>query len=161
EPVADIFPFADEQVLRIARTEPTLRDMLQQCRHLFDHLVYGPDDARESGVGSRESDKTMLANPERERGGDGEVENTPSPTVGVHQKSRITPSDIPELPPEPETTSRVASLLGRDEEPPAVEFKKVEIIEAAADEVPMALPVEQSAAGSGQRAGEPPPLPAA
>jgi hypothetical protein len=36
-----IFPFTDDQVTRIARTEPTLRDMLQQFRHLFDHLVYG------------------------------------------------------------------------------------------------------------------------
>jgi hypothetical protein len=36
-----IFPFNDEQVQRIARTEPTLRDALQQFRHLFDHLVYG------------------------------------------------------------------------------------------------------------------------
>ena len=40
----DVYPFADEQVTRIAGTEPTLRDMLQQFRHLFDHLVYGPDD---------------------------------------------------------------------------------------------------------------------
>jgi hypothetical protein len=39
--LAPIFPFADEQVVRIARTEPTLRDMLQQFRHLFDHQVYG------------------------------------------------------------------------------------------------------------------------
>jgi hypothetical protein len=38
-----LFPFADEQVRRIALTEPTLRDMLQQCRHLFDHVVYGND----------------------------------------------------------------------------------------------------------------------
>lgn len=37
------FPFNDEQVLRVARTEPTLRDMLQQYRHLFDHIVYGKD----------------------------------------------------------------------------------------------------------------------
>src|SRR5947207_13449505 len=36
-----IYPFNDEQVERIARTEPTLRDMLQQYRHLFDPLVYG------------------------------------------------------------------------------------------------------------------------
>lgn len=36
-----IFPFSDEQVERIAHMEPTLRDMLQQFRHLFDHLVYG------------------------------------------------------------------------------------------------------------------------
>jgi hypothetical protein len=36
-----LFPFTAEQVERIAGTEPTLRDMLQQCRHLFDHVVYG------------------------------------------------------------------------------------------------------------------------
>lgn len=40
---SSIFPFTDEQILRIARTEPTLRDMLQQFRHLFDHLVFGMD----------------------------------------------------------------------------------------------------------------------
>jgi hypothetical protein len=38
-----LFPFTDEQVRRIATTEPTLRDMLQQCRHLFDHIVYGQE----------------------------------------------------------------------------------------------------------------------
>ena len=31
--------------MRIARTEPTLRDMLQQFRHLFDHVVYGATSA--------------------------------------------------------------------------------------------------------------------
>lgn len=36
-----VFPFSDEQITRVARTEATLRDMLQQFRHLFDHLVYG------------------------------------------------------------------------------------------------------------------------
>jgi hypothetical protein len=36
-----IHPFTEEQVVQIARTEPTLRDMLQQFRHLFDRLVYG------------------------------------------------------------------------------------------------------------------------
>jgi len=36
-----IHPFTEEQIERVARTEPTLRDMLQQFRHLFDHLVYG------------------------------------------------------------------------------------------------------------------------
>jgi hypothetical protein len=44
--VPEIFPFTDEQIFRIARTEPTLRDMLQQFRHLFDHLVYGTEDER-------------------------------------------------------------------------------------------------------------------
>jgi hypothetical protein len=37
-----LFPFAAEQVERVARTEPTLRDMLQQFRHLFDLVVFGP-----------------------------------------------------------------------------------------------------------------------
>lgn len=41
--LSPIYPFTDEQVIRISRTEPTLRDMLQQCRHLFDHLVYGDE----------------------------------------------------------------------------------------------------------------------
>ena len=36
-----LFPFSEEQVNQVARTEPTLRDMLQQFRQLFDHLVYG------------------------------------------------------------------------------------------------------------------------
>ena len=39
--LSPLFPFQDEQVSRIAHTEPTLRDMLQQFRKLFDHLVYG------------------------------------------------------------------------------------------------------------------------
>ena len=38
-----IYPFTEEHIVRVARTEPTLRDMLQQFRHLFDHLVYGTE----------------------------------------------------------------------------------------------------------------------
>ncbi len=34
-----IYPFTDEQIVQAARTEPTLRDMLQQFRHLYDHIV--------------------------------------------------------------------------------------------------------------------------
>jgi hypothetical protein len=41
--LSPLFPFHEEQVTRVARTEPTLRDMLQQFRHLFDHLVFGAD----------------------------------------------------------------------------------------------------------------------
>jgi hypothetical protein len=44
-----LFPFTEEQVTRIARTEPTLRDMLQQFRHLFDHVVYGEAPASSTG----------------------------------------------------------------------------------------------------------------
>ena len=41
----DTYPFSDEQIDRVARTEPTLRDMLQQFRHLFDHVVYEATEA--------------------------------------------------------------------------------------------------------------------
>ena len=36
-----LYPFTEEQVQQVARTEPTLRDMLQQFRHFFDHVVFG------------------------------------------------------------------------------------------------------------------------
>src|SRR5204862_4007249 len=34
------YPFTEEQIARVAGTEPTLRDMLMQFRHLFDSLVF-------------------------------------------------------------------------------------------------------------------------
>ena len=49
--LSDIHPFNEEQVARIAKTEPTLRDMLQQFRHLFDHVVYGGDEEHASRLG--------------------------------------------------------------------------------------------------------------
>jgi hypothetical protein len=39
EGIPEIYPFTDEQIIQAARTEPTLRDMLQQFRHLYDHIV--------------------------------------------------------------------------------------------------------------------------
>jgi len=47
-----IHPFTEEQIVRVARTEPTLRDMLQQFRHLFDHIVYGAEPGALSDVSS-------------------------------------------------------------------------------------------------------------
>ena len=43
ERLPEFYPFTAEQVDMIAKTEPTLRDMLQQFRHLFDKLVYGTE----------------------------------------------------------------------------------------------------------------------
>jgi hypothetical protein len=40
ESLSPIYPFSLEQIERVARTEPTLRDMLQQFRQLFDLLVF-------------------------------------------------------------------------------------------------------------------------
>jgi hypothetical protein len=39
--LSSIFPFQEDQIERIARAEPTLRDMLQQFRLLFEHIVFG------------------------------------------------------------------------------------------------------------------------
>jgi hypothetical protein len=50
-----IYPFTEEQITLIARTEPTLRDMLQQFRHQFDHVVYGP--VEDDKVTRRQGDK--------------------------------------------------------------------------------------------------------
>ena len=40
EQLSPIYPFSLEQIERVARTEPTLRDMLQQFRQMFDLLVF-------------------------------------------------------------------------------------------------------------------------
>ncbi|MBA4189168.1 MAG: hypothetical protein C0467_14315 [Planctomycetaceae bacterium] len=141
DPVPEIFPFADEQVLRIAKTEPTLRDMLQQCRHLFDHLVYSPDDAV-AGRGAEVStlvDETAVVSREPEK-----------------LESRVT-ALIPESTPEAvplvsETVSRVSALL--EDEAPAtasvppdeITFKRVDIVETPASEdepLPTATAVEE------------------
>jgi hypothetical protein len=51
-----IFPFTEEQIDRVARTEPTLRDMLQQFRHQFDHVVFGSGSA---SFEERSTEKTI------------------------------------------------------------------------------------------------------
>src|SRR5262249_14494813 len=56
-----LFPFTEEQVLRVARTEPTLRDMLQQFRHLFDHLVYGEAQATSAEMTDGAAQSTRIA----------------------------------------------------------------------------------------------------
>ena len=65
-----IYPLTEDQVLRIARTEPTLRDMLQQFRHLYDHLVYGEttgpayEKSAESGAHQNVTPHTGLRTPD-------------------------------------------------------------------------------------------------
>ncbi len=101
--VPAIHPFTEEQVSRIARTEPTLRDMLQQFRHLFDHLVYGEAAAVEA------TSVQAPATPE--------VRSLPAPPAPPQVKSVIvvetsaTPPAVPQAPvaaiPAPVTPSRV------------------------------------------------------
>ena len=97
-----LFPFRDEQIVRVARTEPTLRDMLQQLRHLFDHLVYGPEEA---GEAPRKPSQEPLA----------------SRLLGY--------DDAPAFQPEAESKqNRIDALLGKE---PEVLLKNVDIIDAA------------------------------
>ncbi len=136
DPVPDIFPFGDEQVLRIAKTEPTLRDMLQQCRHLFDHLVYGPDDAPAGRAGDMSLPAPEADTPE-----------VPPPAAPI--ESRISPENFPDVPPQSESLSRVSEHLS-DAEPdaaPEITFKRVDVVETPASEdaeLPMGMPIEEA-----------------
>jgi hypothetical protein len=142
EPVSETFPFADDQVTRIARTEPTLRDMLQQFRHLFDHIVYGPDDVP--------SDRRTPVPPAE----------TVTPEAN-HQPSDAAamPAPEPAVPMEADPTSRIAALLGRDEEEsaPPITFKSVEVVETPAD--PVSETPTDAADGPPPLPVVPPPLP--
>ncbi len=59
--LSPIFPFTEEVIDRVARTEPTLRDMLQQFRHLFDHVVFGAGAAAADDRPSEKTDMPPLA----------------------------------------------------------------------------------------------------
>ncbi len=48
--LSPIFPFTEEQIDLVARTEATLRDMLQQFRHQYDHVVYGSAKDKETAL---------------------------------------------------------------------------------------------------------------
>jgi hypothetical protein len=145
EPVPEVFPFADEQVLRVARTEPTLRDMLQQFRHLFDHVVYGPDDVAQGaggrGQGAEAPSPGADVAPEAAGGAPGAL--SPDPC----RLPAEVPATDPEAPAEPR--SRITELLGSDAHlvplhPASMTFKRVDLIDAP-DDVPAALPVVDEA----------------
>ena len=104
--LGEIYPFDDEQIARISKTEPTLRDMLQQFRHLFDHVIYDaaePDVAMEIEPATPRITEEMLP---------------PEPPAVM------TPSD---------KQSRIEALLGS---PSGIEFKSVTIVDSPPDPVP-------------------------
>ena len=129
EPTTEITPFADDQVMRIAATEPTLRDMLQQFRHLFDHVVYGPDDV--TTMPTRRAGASRLVEPASE----------PPPAINRLDSSGDLPFGRPSVPADlviSDVRSRLAALLGKSEEeeddaPPETTFKQVDIIRLPAD----------------------------
>jgi len=101
----DVYPFSDEEIVRIARTEPTLRDMLQQFRHLFDHIVYESEDGAE-----------FAKSPE------------PPPPAPVNRIENfadvMTPTD---------KQNRIDALLGK--EPEVVTFKTFDVIQSQPEPV--------------------------
>jgi hypothetical protein len=151
--ITDIFPFVDEQVLRIAATEPTLRDMLQQSRHLFDHLIYGPDDATlpQSRLANESVSLTTPSSQVDEMPLQNAAANTASPDDQPTTAPRFDLADmppLPEIPPTTETMSRISAFLEKEEQTPDITFKSVTIVEAPADpttrdEVPLAQTVEE------------------
>ena len=126
-----LYPFAGEQVDRVARTEPTLRDMLQQFRHLFDHMIYGPDDValneprpQGSGVEEPRPHGSGVTNRISDFGDFPVVPPTRAEDFG----SLPVPGGeaIPTPPPE----SRISALLGEEDEAAEVTFKSVDVIES-------------------------------
>jgi hypothetical protein len=161
EQVPEIFPFTDEQVMRVARTEPTLRDMLQQYRHLFDHLVYGPDDYTPA-MPAKTPEPAAPATTNRVAAEMIALDATPpAPPAAT---STIAELSMPELSVTGDPSSRIAELLGREDDLfPATTFKHVDIVESPSEtppplpampeftmatnegEVPMAVAVEEHA----------------
>lgn len=121
----DSYPFSDEQIVRVAASEPTLRDMLQQFRHLFDHLVY--DEPEPQPQASKTPVVNQPANRLEELGiVDVALATFQPPVVGTGNTfpEFITPTD---------KQNRIDALLGKgdvQEGPPAVTFKAVEVIES-------------------------------
>ena len=115
-----LYPFAADQVERIARTEPTLRDMLQQFRHLFDHLIYDQDDA--PAVPTVEFIAKTQGEP---------VAALEVGAEGMGDEPSEAPMLLNRLPAEP-TTNRIEAMLGDDA--PVVNFKSVAVVESPADE---------------------------
>lgn len=126
ESLPALFPFSQDQVKQIAATEPTLRDMLQQFRHLFDHLVYGS----ESGAGTFASipydDDVAITIGIDETSGGQFVANT---------DNTFTPSDA---------KTRIDALLGHAEEvePLQPTIKSVTVIETTSSGTVMDLAQE-------------------
>ena len=121
----EVYPFAEEHVARVAATEPTLRDMLQQFRHLFDHIVYGPDDVRTDT--RRAGDVSPLLGPEQ----GAYAPRSPESPVNRLDASGELPFGRPPMQPAVDrgTMSRIAELLGHDEDDEPVTFKQVDVIE--------------------------------
>lgn len=176
ESLPDIHPFAADQIARVAKTEPTLRDMLQQFRHLFDHVIYGPDDAKpdarrpmveptvrptapEPAVSQAAPEPAPAFAPEPETAGFGVPATDDEEVEFARLRNRLdasgdggffapVPLDVPDaIPPAAESSNRVQMLLGSES---GIGIKSFEVVETPADE-PAAETVELKTVPNGLR----------
>jgi hypothetical protein len=84
--LSPLFPFNADQVMQIARTEPTLRDMLQQFRQLFDQLVFGEvqKTAYDAESSATVDEASLLRRPDKTRQ---DASSTPAMRPGVDETS--------------------------------------------------------------------------
>ena len=94
--LSPIFPFTEEQIALVARTEPTLRDMLQQFRHQFDHVVYSAQTDKQA---ARQEDKEIEEAIVENRLPEPELPSEVKSVVVVHSPTEETPASCdPGLP---------------------------------------------------------------
>jgi hypothetical protein len=93
-----MFPFTSDQISRVAKTEPTLRDMLQQYRHLFDHMIFGPDAEARTLLTHQEPTGTFLE------------ETTEIPAFEVGSTAEL-PNRISEFVPDEQTSPNEAEAI--------------------------------------------------
>ena len=143
----DVFPFTDEQILRIARAEPTLRDMLQQFRHLFDHLVYSPDDGKTSanspGLAPISEAAPTLGEPPTAAAAPDALLTSDEPASAVFNSL-----GFPEVMTSTDKLNRINALLGKDADvSPPVTFKAVDVVLSESDRPRRDRPHEGPPAG--------------
>ncbi len=132
----ELHPFTEEQIGRIARTEPTLRDMLQQFRHLFDHIIYGPEENRtataEASVQPEKPQEIVTEKPsEKSKNRIAEFGDFPASVAAPPVEFGPLPgNDLTVMTPT-DKQNRIDALLGKEPEihPSNITVKNVDVIE--------------------------------
>lgn len=93
--MSPIYPFTHEQVARIARSEPTLRDMLIQFRQLFDSIVFDRGELPEPPDNLEPLIQQITA--PQEAMYETETETEPVDDLTIKSVAIVTPADAPTL----------------------------------------------------------------
>ncbi len=128
----ELHPFTEEQIQRIARTEPTLRDMLQQFRHLFDHIVYGPEDGRTASAEA----SVRFEKPEAATNRIADFGDFPMPPTAPAVEFGPLPGGDPSAMTATDKQNRIDALLGKEPEtaPSGVTIKNIDVVETPAND---------------------------